>query len=226
MSEDSFFREVEEEMRSERLQEFWKKYGKILIAAAVLLVIGTAGYRYWDYSSSKAAAREGDAFLSAVELDDDGKQEEALSALKSLEGEGSETYKTMSHLREAKILAAEGKIDDAVKQYDAVAEDTKADENFRAIARIKAGTLLVDSGSVTEVEARVGPLAGPGAPYRSSAREVLGQAYYKAGDLEKAYQQFIAIQADANTPSAMQQRVSVMLAVIASDGGPVKNDEQ
>ena len=43
--DDSFIREVNEELRSDRMKDAWRRYGKILIAAAVILVVGTAGWR-------------------------------------------------------------------------------------------------------------------------------------------------------------------------------------
>ena len=99
--------------------------------------------------------------------------------------------------------------------------DASADENFRALARLRAGMLLVDSGTTAEVEARVTPLTAAGAPYRASAREALGLAYYKAGELKKAFSQFETISNDVQAPAAMQQRVRIMLALIASNGGPI-----
>ena len=60
MSDDSFIREVDEELRSDRFQDFWKAYGKVLIGVALAIVIGTAAYRYWEYSTaSKSAAMGG-----------------------------------------------------------------------------------------------------------------------------------------------------------------------
>ena len=81
--------------------------------------------------------------------------------------------------------------------------------------------LLVDTGSLSDVESRVSSLTAPGAPYRASAREILGLAHFKAGDLKKAFSQFKTISQDAETPSPMQQRVQIMLSLIASNGGPV-----
>ncbi len=221
MSDDSFIREVDEELRSDRFQAFWKSYGKIVIVAALAVVLGTAANRYWEYSSASKSAAMGDSFMAAVKLAENGKADEALSALQALEDTGSPAYKTMARLRAAAEHAAKGNAEAALKNYDEVIADVSADENFRAMARLRAGLLLVDSGTVAEVESRVSPLTGPGAPYRASAREALGLAYYKAGELKKAFSQFESISNDIQAPSAMQQRVRIMLALIASNGGPI-----
>jgi hypothetical protein len=48
MSDDSFIREVEEELRSDRLKGFWDRFGPILIGAAILVVVATAGWRGYE----------------------------------------------------------------------------------------------------------------------------------------------------------------------------------
>ena len=56
--DDSFIREVNEELRSDQMRLVWKRFGRILIAAAVLVVFGTIGkvsYEYWRDSKASAA---------------------------------------------------------------------------------------------------------------------------------------------------------------------------
>lgn len=225
MSDDSFIREVDEELRSERFQNFWRSYGKLVIAAAVAIIVGIAAYNYYIYSKATEAAASGDAFIAAVKLAEEGKSDEAIAAFSALEKGSNKTYQSVARLRAAAELQKTGKVQEALKQYDALAGDNAADINLRSIARIRAGLLLVDTGTVTEVEARVGPLSAPGGAYRSSAREAIGLAYYKAGDLDNAFKQFDELQKDRGTPQAMQQRVRIMLDVIASQGGPVAGSE-
>ncbi len=220
MSEDSFIREVEEELRNERLQNFWKKYGAIVIAVAVGVVLLTGGYRAYEWYTAKQAADAGDRFLNAIDLADQGKKDEALTALKEFQGETTGAYKTLARLRLAAELGEKGDVAEAVETYDAIAADGTADMNFRSIARIRSGLLLVDTGSVTEVEARVGSLTGPGGAYRSMALEALGLSYFKAGDLEKAASQFQDIVKDEQATDAIKRRSNIMLALIAARGGP------
>ncbi|MGI9356925.1 MAG: tetratricopeptide repeat protein [Rhizobiaceae bacterium] len=222
MSDDSFFREVDEELRSEKVQNFWKSYGKILIAAAIIFVAAVASWRFYDYYTAKQAAEAGDAFMAAVKLSEDKKPEEALAALEKIEGQSEGTYQTLARLRTAAELAEKGDKEAAIARYDEVIVDGGAEENLKDIARIRAGMLLVDTAGVTEVQARVGALAAPGGPWRSSAREALGLAYFKVGDLENAFKQFEAVLDDSEGPPSIKQRMRIMLDLIASQGGPVK----
>ena len=222
MSDDSFIREVDEELRTERVQDFWQRYGKLVIGAAVLIVVVTSGFRFYDYYSSKQSAEAGDAFMSAVTLAQDGKQDEALAAFSKLEGQSTKSYQTLALMRGASELAKKGEIDAAVEKFDAIAADADAEENLRSVARIRGAMLLVDSGDVEQVQSRVSPLSAPGAPYRASAREALGLVYYKVGDLENAFKQFNSLVDDSETPQALAQRTRIMMDLIASKGGPVR----
>jgi hypothetical protein len=184
----------------------------------------TGGYRFYEYYTGKQAAEAGDAFMAAVNLARDGKQDEALAALEKLENQGSKSYQVLSLMRGAAELAKQGDSAGAIEKFDAIAADASAEINLRSIARIRAAMLLVDSGTVSEVQARVGPLSAPGAPYRASAREALGLAYYKAGDLENAFTQFNSLVDDDETPQALSQRTRIMMDLIASRGGPVRDE--
>ena len=50
MSDDSFIREVNDEIRREQAQALWDRFGPAILGLAILVVLGTAafvGYRYW-----------------------------------------------------------------------------------------------------------------------------------------------------------------------------------
>ncbi len=224
MSDDSFIREVEEELRTERLQNIWNRYGKLIIGSAVIIVAAVAGYRYYEYSIAKQAAENGDAFMQAVRLTDQNKRDEALTALENIGETGAPTYKTMASMRLAAELAKDGKSDEAVKVYDAIIADASTDEILRSVSRIRAAMVLVDSGSVEDVEGRVQPLLAPGNSFASAAREAVGLAFFKAANLEEAFKQFDAIASDVSTPSNMRQRAGIILSLIASRGGPVRGN--
>ncbi|MEM8750002.1 MAG: tetratricopeptide repeat protein [Pseudomonadota bacterium] len=224
MSDDSFIREVEEELRSERLRSFWSQFGNYIIAAAVIIILAVAGTRYYQYTQAQEAAANGDAFMDAVRLAENEKRDEALAALSDIQENGPPAYQAMASLRAAAELAQKDDSAGALALYDQVIASANVDENLKAVARLRAGMLLVDTGTVKDVEDRVNALAAPGAPYRASAREALGLAYYKAGDLEKAFQQFDAILSDTESPSNVRERSTILLSLIASKGGPTRSN--
>lgn len=225
MSDDGFFREVDEELRNDRVRTLWRRFGRYIIAAAVLLVLVVAGTRGWDWYQRSVAEESGDALLAATRLIEADRDAEALVALRRIEAEGNQTYRTLARMKIASVLNADNKPAEAVAIYDAVAQDDNADAEQRALARLRAAMILVDTGTVDDVRQRVGLLATPGAPYRHSARENLGLAHYKARDLPAAYEQFLAVVQDAEAPQGVRERSELMLRMIASQGGPRRDAE-
>ena len=94
--DDSFIREVNEELRSDRMRDAWRRYGRLLIAAAVLLVLGTAGWRGWEYWQSRQAAESGDIFMTALQQIEQGNLDGADETLKKLEQEGHGAYPVLA----------------------------------------------------------------------------------------------------------------------------------
>jgi hypothetical protein len=65
---------------------------------------------------------------------------------------------------------------------------------------------------------RLEPLAGAGAPFRHSARELLAFAAWKAGDTAGLRKWSQLVRDDAETPSALRSRVDILMALAGDTG--------
>lgn len=218
MSDDSFIREVDEELRSDRMKTIWKRFGKLIIAIAVLIVVGTAadrGYQYWQETQ---ASKSGDAFLAALNLAREGETEQALEALRALEADGYGSYSVLARLRAATVLADAGDYQAAISDFSTIGNDGSVPVAIRDAARIRAGYLLVDHGSYEDVANQVESLSGADNAMRHSAREALGLAAWKAGEAARANEWFSMIAGDTGVPASLMQRSQIMLDLIAASG--------
>ena len=144
--DDSFIREVNDELRSDQMRLVWRRFGRVLIGLAVLIVLGTIGkvsYEYWRDSEASAA---GDEFLAALTLAREGKKEEALAALTNLEKDGFGSYPVLARMRSASLLA-ETDAQGAVNAFTAISKDTSVPQALRDAARLRAAYLHVDTGT-------------------------------------------------------------------------------
>jgi len=223
MSDESFIREVEEELRSDKLKSFWDTYGKLIIALAVAIVVGTASYRYWLSYTDQVAGASGDRFLEAVELSNENKHDEAIAALEKLAEDGSGQYPALATIRLAAEYAKKGDVDQAISAFDSISNDTSFDETLRNVARLRSGLLLVDTGTYDEVADRLEQMAGTGLAFRHSAREGLGLSAWKHNDNENALKWFTEINTDQESPSGIRARAAIMLELLAGKG--VKPEE-
>lgn len=196
----------------------WKRYGKIVIGAAVLIVVATAGYsgyRYWDASNSSAA---GDRFVAALDLAQGKKYDEALAALGAIEKDGSGSYPVLAKMRAASVQSDKGDQAGAVKAFSEIGADTSAPQAIRDLANLRAAFILVDTGTYEQVAAKAEIMAVQGHMLANSAREALGLSAYKAGNMKQAKQWFEQITGDQSAPRNVANRAQIMLDNIASSG--------
>lgn len=215
---DSFIREVNEELRSDRFKSVWTKFGMVIIALAVLIVLATAAWRGYEYWRDTAASGSGDEFLAAVKLASDGKADEALAAFQKIETEGHGSYPLLARLRAASAEAERGETGNAIHDFMTLAGDTSVPAVLRDVAHMRAAWLLIDNGTYEQVSAQVEALAVQSSAFRHSAREALGLSAYKAGDMAKAKDWFTQIVQDAEAPRNVANRAQIMLDNIAASG--------
>jgi hypothetical protein len=212
---DSFLREVQEDIRRERLVAIWSRYGTYIVAAAVLLVAAVGAYKFAEHrriqSTEAAAAR----FEDAVRLATAGKQDAAEKAFAEIAGDAPRGYAALARIRATGLLAKAGKTGEAIAAYDALAKDASLDDLLRDYASLQAAMLRVDSADWTEMQNRLNDLTNDKNPWRASARELLGMAAYKAGKTEEARKAFSQLLSDRSTPPSLIERSQLMLGMLA-----------
>jgi hypothetical protein len=211
------FQEVDEEVRREKLKELWERYGHLVIAGCILIVVAVAAWRGYDWWQSKRAAESGAAFEAAVTLAETGKHQDADAAFAKLAADGTTGYRSLARLREAAELAQTDK-QAAVKAYDDLAADKNAGQVIQDLAALRAGYLLVDTAPYGDIRARLEPLTGTDRVFRDSARELLALSAWKAGDMAAARQWTDMIMTDPQSPAGTRSRAEVLSELIAASG--------
>ena len=216
-SVSDIFDEVDEEVRRDRLNKLWARYGNLIIAAAVLIVVAVAGWRGYDYWQTKKAAETGAKFTAAAVLSEQGKHDEAEKAFAQVAAEGSAGYRVLARLREAgEIATRDPKA--AVAMYDDIAASAASGQPLRDMAAVRAAGLLIDTEPYAEISRRLEPLAGANAPFRHSARELLAFSAWKAGDTTALRKWSQLVHDDPETPPPLRERIDVLMALADESG--------
>jgi hypothetical protein len=208
-----FFREVDEEVRRDRILVFWQKYQIWLIGAVVLIVGGTAAWRIYENGRIAAAEAAGVRYETAVRLMQDGKSDEALAAFDALARDGAKGYATLSRFNAADLTAAKDP-EAGIKAYETLAFDGSVPSAVQAVAQLRAAMLRVDRDDPKQFEQRFAPLAAQGRPYRSSYRELLALAAFKRNDYEAAGRWLDEMVVDPETPQSLHSRAQALLGLV------------
>ncbi|MTI43486.1 hypothetical protein JM93_01927 [Roseibium hamelinense] len=220
------FREVDEDIRKEKYSRLWDRFGVWIIAAAVLIIAGTAGYRGWIYWESQKAQEAGDTFFEASRLADEGNYQDAQALFNQLE-QSIGGYPVLARLRSATSLDQEGRKEEALAAFDAVARDSSVAGALQDVAALRAGYLAIDLEDYSAVADRVEGLTAAGEPFRAAAREIMAVAAWKAGDIDAARNWIEQIRDDAEAPADVTRRVGILNQVIRSQyGAPETSGEE
>lgn len=221
MSDDSFFREVDEELRQDKVKAVWTRFGAWLLGGAIAVIAITVGVVAYEHYETNQANAAGDRYAAAMRLADEGNADAAIQALQEIAGNGVGAYPALARLSIGGLEAKAGRPEQAVAAYDAVSNEADAPGGLRDMAAIRAAYVLVDSGSLDDVRQRVERLSGDSDPLRFPAREAIALAAWKAGDAETAKPLFQGLVGDSGTPSDISGRARILLDLInAGATGP------
>ena len=217
-----FFREVDEDVRRDRIIRIWTRYRYVLIGLAVLIVAGTGAWRAYEQHRDQSAEVAGMKFEAAVQLAHDGKSAEAVAAFDALGKTAPKGYAALARLRAADELAASSDPHAAIKSYESLAEDQSFDPTFRDFAKLRAAMLRVDNDDPLDFEKRYAPLASDTFPYHDQIRELLGLAALKRNALESAGRWFDAIISDPRAPAGVRMRAEALMGLVQSSLVPAE----
>lgn len=207
------FREVEEDVRRERMEKLWKAYGKYVIGLLVLIFIGLGAWQLWQRHVRAEREKAALAFTAAQRITN---PQQAATAFSDLTKDATPGYTKLARLSQANAMFAAGQRKDAIDLYKQIAnEDSGA---VGAVARLRAGWALADGTSRTELAKLLAPLDEQGSAWRELAEEVLAYADYRALDMKAAAARYEALEKDPQAPDALRSRARAMAAFLKNGG--------
>lgn len=213
---DSLLREVDDELRREQMQKLWERYNGLIIAAVIAILVGVGGYRIWESRRISAAQSAGGEFVAAEELSENKKNDEAQKAYTKIAETGPAGYAALAKFQLAGAAAKAGKSDEALKIYEDLAKNAAGDSLLKSFAQLQAASLRLEDADYAEMLSRLTPLAGEGAPFATSAKELLGLAAIKAKKLDEARKYLEPLLIDPNASETEQDRIKVLMGEIAT----------
>jgi hypothetical protein len=212
MTDESLFREVDEEVRQDEYKKLWQRHGKLISTAIAALILGVGGYQFYQHYQQQLAEQAAVVYNEALKKAGDGKLDDAMAALKAVNHSG---VVQLAQLKEADLLVEKGEKEKAVLAYDAFAAGPTNDKTLVDTAKIKAGYLLVDTSTPDQLLLRLGAFDKDTEIWRHQAREIFGLSAWRIKDYAMADRYMKALVDDLETPQGMRQRAMMMVQLIA-----------
>jgi hypothetical protein len=213
---DDIFKEVDEELREERLTKIWKRIGPYVIgilSGAIIITSAVIGYREYDETQRQ---NWGVQFAEAMNLSEEGNWQESLDLYETLTEKTNLGYKTLSLFQAASLYAKNGNKEKALEIYQSL-ENKALDENFRDLATLMLIYLQFDNADPEILEKRIEKLASKGNPWYYNAVELKGFLFAKQKNKEKQIEIFNILSKDNKAPEGVRTRANDMLAILGEE---------
>lgn len=213
-TDNSLFREIDEELRQEKYAQLWSKYGRYVIAGAVALILSVGGFQGWKAYDIKSRTEDGERFARALDVTTDGGTNAAYEAFAKLSEDARSGYALLSQFRAAALLAKQGELDAAIAAYEKLATDGGVDAIYQGLAVIQGALLELDTAEPEALGQRLAPLTADDSPWRFSAKEISALLARRSGDTARARDLYTELANDAATPQGIKARAGEMLSVL------------
>jgi hypothetical protein len=203
---ETFVREVDEDLRRDQMRDFFKTYGMWVMAAVVLFLAASGGFIWWK---QHRVDRHGEHVEKLAQIYKDigtGNTAQAPQQLDELTKDGSKAVRATAMFARAAVALQQADVKLATSTYRSIADDSGLPKPYRDAALIRQTTLEFDQLQPQDVITRLQPLAKPGEPWFGTAGELIAMAMLKQGKREEAGRLFAAIAKDAGVPQTIRAR--------------------
>jgi len=191
------FDEINDDLRHEKLRQFWKENGSWIIGCAVgtiLLTGAQAFWRQWEYKHDVATTVE------LIRLVDDP------SGLENFAETGDNDHAMIARFAAAGAHLKQGEKDKAIALYDTIAKTSGIDMILRDLASVLSISQRLDKDSPDKLWKELAVLSGDDGAWRYTAWELEALLAARQENLQKAIDALARITSDPLAPSSSRAR--------------------
>jgi hypothetical protein len=208
------FDEIADDLRREKLNQFWKENGSWIIGGVIMAVLLTAAlsfWRHWEYQRNTAATTELTRLASVSDL----------PQLESFAKTGSKNHAMIARFVAAGVHLERGEKDQAVALYNEIAATSGIDKTWRGLAQALSIGQRLDRDDPEKLQKEISALSGDEGAWRYTALEFSALLAARQGNMQAAADALTKITADPLAPADARTRAFTLRELyIAGKGGP------
>lgn len=212
--EDAFIREIDEELKNEKLKKIWDKYGLFIILFVVVVISATVSFETFRSWNEKRNQEFSDTYAYALNLQNQGRYAEAMETLEKLQKSKKAVYSNIAEIQMANILMEQNKVEEAIAILENVVATKDFNPQMKQIAIIKLASYKLDYAPSQEIQDMLAPLVSENGVWTNIAKELLAMLAVRENDFERAKSLYQEISVAGNTPDSLKARAQDMLNVI------------
>jgi len=214
---ETFYREVDEELRREQMMGWWQRHSKKIILGVVALLALIGGFIWWQNQQQVQAAEQSAKLLSAFDDIAARNKPAAGPKLDSLVKSGSEGHRASALLTKAALAIEANDLKAAAGFYKQLADDKGLEQPYRDAGLVRMTAVEFDTLQPQQVIDRLKPLAVGGNPWFGSAGEMVAISYLKLNRPRDAANLFASMAKDKQLPDSLRSRATQMAGSLGVD---------
>ena len=214
---ESFYREVDDELRRDQMKTYWERFGKLVIAGIVLVIAAIGGFIWWQNQQVVKAGERGEQLIAAFEDIAARRKAAAVGKLDALAKSGSGGHRAAALMTKADLAIEEGNLKGAAATFKQVADDKGLAQPYRDVALVRMTALELDTLPPQAVVDRLKGLAVAGNPWFGSAGEMVAISYLRMNKPQQAGALFAAMAKDKKLPDTLRSRATQMAGSLGVD---------
>jgi hypothetical protein len=200
--------EIGDDLRQQKLMQFWNDNGRFILLGAALAVALTAALHFWRVQSEKNDLAQTAVMVRALEQTDAG-------VLLQLAGETDPAHGFLVRLAAARAALDAGKKSDAVEIYRSIGAEKALRPVYRDLGILLATSVQLGDKNIApaELEKLVQALvplsekkSAEKSPWRHSALEITALIKARLNNKKEAMADLSAIIEDTSAPQDLRQR--------------------
>jgi hypothetical protein len=221
---EQFIQEVESDLRQEKFEHLWKKYGKSVTIGFAVIIGLSAAFNLWQHHQAKQRDIISQQFVNAQTLMFNKNIGDALAAMEGISKSSHRSYSALAKFNMASILRQETGHKDLNRAEEIYKDlmNSSTEQMFRELATVLYVSLRLDrikdddQDEFKKLEKLMEPCIDGASPYRHLALELKGMIELRQKNHTKATETFVAIAQDEKCPKDLRLRAQVMTQSLAS----------
>lgn len=212
------FDEVSDDLRAERALRLARRYGLLLLAAAVAVVLAVAAQQVYVWYQGKQNQKAAAAFLTITSPIDaagpnltDAARKQDAAKLMQFAASAPAGYRSLATLRAAALDSDAGDTAAAEALWTKLGQDSGADRLLRDLADLLWAQHALGHAPDADVRARLQPLVKTSNPYHALAQETEALLDLNAHQPDLAKALLTQIGTDPDAPEQVRARANLLL---------------
>lgn len=203
---ETFVREVDENLRRDRIRDFFKERGGLLVGALILFLAASGGFIWFQQHRQQLAEQHVEQLAAIYKDIGVGNTAKVPQQLDDLSQSSSKAVRAGALFTRAAFALQQNDQKLAIATYQKISDDDSLPDAYRNAALIRRTALEFDQLQPQDVIARLQPLAKPGNPWFGSAGEMTALALVKEGKKREAGELFATMAKDKGVPDSIRSR--------------------